>query len=289
MGSMAIDLFKMPKVVHEEREYDCIVLAVDRLSGWMNAVPELEKGLTSEGVAKHMFSRWDYCGIPYEITSDQGPQFIGIWWKTICASMGTMQTYAHAYHQQSNGRSECTGKAVIALIRKKFADEGAQKGSWVDIMHQTVVQAMNVPGPTGLSPYLIVTGRERPMAGIPYSPLKEAAGAVEYLQKMESLKEWAIAELTQARQKDVDKVNRSRRVKAVFEAGELVWTEAPRNPIGSVSGTKLETKWYGPRTVEARVGEYSYNVQINSKGKVKCFHRDQLKAYQEDTLTGEST
>jgi hypothetical protein len=94
--------------------------------------------------------------------------------------------------------------------------------------------------------------------------------------------------MTRCREKDADKVNRSRSEKSVFAAGDSVWTEVPRNPIGSVAGSKLEVRWYGPRPVVSRAGEHSYYVQINAKGKQKCFHRDQLKPYQEDVLTGES-
>ena len=55
MSSVAVDLFSMPEVTYEQHKFDTIALCVDRLSGWITAVPCLNKGLTSEKVAKTMF------------------------------------------------------------------------------------------------------------------------------------------------------------------------------------------------------------------------------------------
>ena len=39
MRSVAMDVFAMPEVTVEEETYDCVILAVDRHSGYIVAVP----------------------------------------------------------------------------------------------------------------------------------------------------------------------------------------------------------------------------------------------------------
>jgi hypothetical protein len=71
MASVALDLFNMPSVKHENQTYDMMAVCVDRLSGWVVAVPTLNKGLTGSKVAKAMLKhQWRPFGIPSVITSD---------------------------------------------------------------------------------------------------------------------------------------------------------------------------------------------------------------------------
>jgi hypothetical protein len=52
MVSVAIDLFKMPRVMYEGGEYNTMAICVDRHSGWLVAVPCFDKGLTGARLAK---------------------------------------------------------------------------------------------------------------------------------------------------------------------------------------------------------------------------------------------
>ena len=55
-------------------------------------------------------------GIPAIITSDQGSQFVGQWWRTMCARLGIRQAYSQAYRHQANGRTEVAGKSLIGHL-----------------------------------------------------------------------------------------------------------------------------------------------------------------------------
>ena len=84
MASVAIDLFKLPTVRWEGKVYDTLAVCVDRHSGWIVAIPCLEKGLTGPKLAKEMLrTQWRPFGIPSKISSDQGSHFTSAWWKTM--------------------------------------------------------------------------------------------------------------------------------------------------------------------------------------------------------------
>ena len=73
MSSVAIDLFKMPLVLLEGKEYNTMAVCVDLHSGWVIAIPVMDKGLTGAKLAKLMVREfWRPFGVPSFISSDQG-------------------------------------------------------------------------------------------------------------------------------------------------------------------------------------------------------------------------
>lgn len=80
-----------------------IWMVVDRFSKAANFIP-LKKLPTSKETADtlvhHVFSLH---GIPKDIVSDRGPQFISEMWKAFCAALGATVSLSSGHHLQSNG------------------------------------------------------------------------------------------------------------------------------------------------------------------------------------------
>ena len=93
MAHVAIDVLVLPPVRAEGKTFDCVVLCVDRHSGWLVAVPEFRTGLTGASVAKAFIKQRSAFGIPTKITTDQGPLFAKSWWRTVCAIFGINHIY----------------------------------------------------------------------------------------------------------------------------------------------------------------------------------------------------
>ena len=130
------------------REYDIMAVAVDRLSGWVVAIPELNKGLTGSKVARAMLlHQWRPFGIPSIITSDQGSHFTGDFWKTMCANLGIRHAYSQAYHHQANGRAEMAGQILLERLRKLQDKRGVV---WVELLPMVLDRYHDIPGESGL-------------------------------------------------------------------------------------------------------------------------------------------
>ena len=121
--SVALDIFKMPPAEYNGEQFDCFVLCVDRLSGWISAWADREEGLTGKRVAERMMERWDVLGIPRVVTSDRGPQFVSSFWHTLCDGLGMVRRYSQAYHHRANGRAERASPAIMERLRKLHADK----------------------------------------------------------------------------------------------------------------------------------------------------------------------
>ena len=128
MRSVAMDVFAMPEVTVEGETYDCVILAVDRHSGYIVAVPGKKSkkkdkkdkhgvGLQAKSVANAMIRHWlTIFDDPAVICSDRGSQFAGTWFKTMCKHMGIRHAKTVAYHSRSDGRAEVAGQQMF----KKF-------------------------------------------------------------------------------------------------------------------------------------------------------------------------
>jgi hypothetical protein len=275
MASVAIDIFRLPQVQWEGNKYDAVALCVDRLSGWMIAIPGLDKGMTAEWVAKQMFEKhWRFFGIPVVIQSDQGAHFVGIWWKTMCALMGVRIAYSQAYHHQANGRAEVAGQQLINRLRTANQETGE---SWMDLLPKMVDRLHDIQGESGFSPYQLVFGRERPMQGLPFGIAHACEDARFFMQRMAKLRAKA-AEILNKKHAARSRV--SRIPERVFAPGDLVWYFRPEN-----TGDKLDSRWLGPAKIIARKSKRGYTVQLKP-GEMTDAPLVFLKPYEVDQYSG---
>ena len=279
MTSVSIDVFQMPRVVWEGVEYDAFVACVDRHSGWVVATPHKLRGLTAAKVAKAMYEAWwAPHGLPSVITSDRGAHFAGAWWRTMCSMLGIRQAYAQAYHHPANGRAEVAGAQLQKRLRKLQAEEGL---CWVPALPRAVRLLHDVPGPTGLSPYQILYGRERPYAGVPYEPPLVSPDAVSFMEKQAETDRKVAQTLNDLHADRAKEVNAHRRELPALVEGQKVWWLRPRGRPGE----KLETYWVGPCRVIHRAGEHSYVIETRPGHQIDA-HRCQLKEHAEDIYSG---
>ena len=123
-------------------------------------------------------------------------------------------------------------------------------------------------------------GRDRPYAGVPYTPPTKMLDAVAYFQRQEEVDHKIAKVLNDLHAKRAEQENRRRREPPSLNLGDKVWYLRPRGRPGE----KLETYWVGPAIVRERTGEHSYRVEIQP-GRLQDAHRCQLKEHREDFTT----
>lgn len=275
--SVCIDLFSMPTVEWENVHFDAMLIVVDRLSGWIVAKPTQKLGLTAEKAAHLMMDDgWNIYGVPQIITSDQGPQFAGMWWKTMCRRLGIRQAFSHAHRPQANGRAEMAGKQIITILRKLNADGEI---NWVEALPHALRIHHDVPGPTGWSPYEVVFGRPRSLADLPNSMDTLHEDAEEFFQRMENMDRKISSNMNAMHEAQQAKINARRREGHQYNVGDKVWVMRPK-PLG---GHKIQPWWAGPYPIVEREGAQSFVLQW-SDTEVLRVHADQLKPWIGDAL-----
>jgi hypothetical protein len=268
-----MDVFAMPEVEYGNSKFDCILLSVDRLSGWVIAKPTTKLGLTAQKAANLMMDGgWDIFGVPTTITSDQGAQFIGVWWRTICARLGVRQAYSQAHRPQANGRAEVAGQKILELLKKLNVEA---KINWVEALPRVLTLYHDSVGPSGLSPYNIIFGRHRISLGIPYPPERSCEDAETFMDRMGEVDHEIALRLNLVHEAEALRINRLRGARVPFKVGDKVLLLKPKSLS---SQAKLEARWVGPMTISDRKGLSSFAVR-DLRGGEHDAHMDQLRPF----------
>ncbi len=102
----------------------------------------------------------------------------------MCGRLGIREAFLQAYHPQANGRAEVAGQQLICLLQKLHAEEEI---NWVEALPRALLYLHDRVGEGGLSPYQILMGRKRPLAGIPYTPERECIEAQDFFDQITNI------------------------------------------------------------------------------------------------------
>ena len=105
-----------------------LLTIVDRFTRWPEVIPlpDMASNTCCQAFIRHWMPRY---GIPDEVVTDRGTQFVGGSWKDLMATLGIQTHATTAYHPQSNGLVERMHRQLKAAIRARLTDE-----SWMECL-----------------------------------------------------------------------------------------------------------------------------------------------------------
>ena len=277
MRSVAMDVFAMPEVTVEGETYDCVILAVDRHSGYIVAVPGKKSkkkdkkdkhgvGLQAKTVANAMIRHWLMIfDVPAVICSDRGSQLVGTWFKTMCKHMGIRHAKTVAYHSRSNGRAEVAGRQMFEKFRQLHIDEPGR--NWYNSLWRVLQAYHDLPGPTGLSPHRILFLRDRVSRTLPW--MNHGKVARDANAMMGEADDTAV-KVCKALQDEHDKRAKYFKQGKVqkYALQDTVWVERHHKDVLS---RHRQASWYVPGVIVRKVGQDVYAVRV---GDNKILDRD---------------
>ncbi|KAG7548008.1 Integrase catalytic core [Arabidopsis suecica] len=97
-------------------------------------------------------------GVPYEIVTDNGRQFISNDFEDFCSSWGIKLSYSTPRYPQGNGQAEASNKTILSNLKKRL---NARKGGWYDELQPVLWAYRTTPRrATGETPFSLVYGME---------------------------------------------------------------------------------------------------------------------------------
>ena len=131
-----------------------ILTCLDQATKWPEAIPL--KSITARSIAREMLNLFARTGIPREILTDQGTQFVGSLVTKLCKELGVDQIHTTPYRPESNGLIERMHKTLGSVLRK-CASEGKD---WVVQLPFVMFTLRAAPNrDTLFSPYELLYGR----------------------------------------------------------------------------------------------------------------------------------
>ena len=254
-----------------------ILTMVDSATRYPDAIAL--KSITAEEVAEGLVSMFCRLGVPNEILSDQGSQFMSDVMKEVNRLLSIKHLTSTVYHPTTQGLCE-KFNGTLKRILKRLCEKSPKQ--WDRYLDAALFAYREVPQEsTGFSPFELLYGRivRGPMQVLKELWTKEnveenVKTSYQYVVDLREKLETGIALAHENLSKAQDRYKRDYDKKAKwrkFKVGDFVLVLLPTD------SNKLLMQWQGPFRVEAIVGKNDY--KINIRGKEKMYHINLLKQY----------
>jgi hypothetical protein len=267
----------------ESGGYNAIMVVVDRLSKMLHAVPTTDT-VTSEGMARlYRDHVWKLHGLPQQIISDRGPQFVSRFMKELNSILGIKTSASTAYHPQTDGQTERANQEIEQYLRlfiNHRQDDWTEWLSLAEFCHNNRIQAS-----TRQTPFMLNNGRH-PRMGV--EPLKESKikSVDDFVKSMQLTRKEAEAALHKAADDMARFYDQNRSEAVQYKIGDKVWLEGKDLKTDRPS-KKLDDKRYGPFKVTKIIGPNAYQLQLPSSMKIHpVFNTVRLRPFQENSIVG---
>ena len=151
---VAVDLIG-PIEPASEAGHRYILTLVDYATRYPEAVPL--KRIDTETVAEAVVDIYSRLGVPEEILSDQGTQFISDWMKEVCRLLGVTQSTTTPYHPMCNGLVEKFNGTLKKMLKRLCNEKPKQ---WHGYINALLFAYREVPqDSTHFAPFELMYGR----------------------------------------------------------------------------------------------------------------------------------
>lgn len=237
------------------------------------------RSIKAKPVIRELVKFFTRFGLPKEVQSDQGSNFMSTVFKQSLQQLGIVQITSTSYHPQSQGAIERFHQTLKTILRK-LCVENPQK--WDEVLPYVLFAIREAPNvDTGFSPFYLMFGRDvRGPLKILRDQLLSEKTEKSLLQFVCELRErlskaWALARenLTHA-QGTFKKWYDRKAVVMKLQPGDRVLVLLP------LVGHPLTAKYQGPYNIVRRIGEVNYIVATpDRRKKERMCHVNILKPY----------
>ncbi len=265
------------KLPRSKEGYSYILTAMDLATHFMFAFPM--KGFTAEETATNFLKIIRDVGIPNQILTDQGSNFMSRVVKHVTDKFAINRIRTSPYHPESNGQLERFHSTLKSVIRKCIDNER----NWPDVLDLAIFYLRNMPHRiSGYTPFELHYGLETPhilatLKSFWTDPGKQPVNVTQYMSDLQNNLNTVLQSMSvrmnEARLREREK--RDGGTLRTFADGSLVLWKTPG------LGKAFATSWEGPYKVVSQVTPVTYKVswKDGTKTHYKVIHINQLKPY----------
>lgn len=268
----------------ESQGYDSIFLVIDRLSKRAHVMPTTSE-VTSAGIARLFRDNvWRHHGLPEEIISDRGSQFVSNFMRELNTLLGIRTSPSTAYHPQTDGQTERLNQEIEQFLRI-FVNH--RQDNWVEWLPLAEFAYNNrIHSSTRQTPFMLDAG-QNPRLGIEPSREARAPSVDDFLNNIKKAEEEAKAALEKAADDMARFYDVHRQDIPQYNVGEKVWLDA-KDIQTDRPAKKLDDKWFGPFKIEQVVSKNAYKLALpaNFRKVHPVFNITRLRRFIPDTVEG---
>ncbi|XP_056854988.1 uncharacterized protein LOC130509719 [Raphanus sativus] len=264
-----------------------LLVLTDYFTKWIEAEAfqqvtrfEVEQFVWKDIVCRH--------GVPYEIVTDNGGQFISHDFKIFCDKWNIRLTFSSPRRPQGNGQAEAANKSILANLKKRL---GTQKEFWSEKLLEVLWACRTTPRKaTEETPFSLAYGMEAvvPAETIAGSLRRELCTSnpaandqllTDSLDLIEERRDRALIRIQNYQQAMARQYNSKVRLRQ-FAVGDLVLRKVFEGTKEPNAG-KLGTNWEGPYQIihVVRPGVYKLRKVRTGVPEIRSWNATNLKRY----------
>ncbi len=256
--------------------FTTILVVIDRFSKACKLIPL--RGLptaleTAEALFQHVFRNF---GIPEDIVSDRGPQFISRVWHAFFRLLGVTVSLSSGYHPQSNSQTERKIQEIGRYLRAychEHQDSWSQYLPWAEYAQNSLRQEK-----TGLTPFQCILRYQPPL--FPWTGEPSEVPTVDYwFRESERVWDSAHIHLQQAVRRHKINADVRRTTAPLYRPGDQVWLST-RDIRLRLPCKKLSPRYIGPFPILRQINEVTYKLKLPNHYRISpTFHVSLLKPF----------
>ena len=282
----------LPECIDGGQVYKHILVVVDRLTKMRHFIPCVS--LDAEELTNRFIAAvYSLHGLPENIVSDRGSQFVSTLWRTISKRLNVILKPSSACHPQTNGQTE-NANAFLEQYLRIFTN--FVQNDWVSWLPLAEFACNNqVNESTGISPFFANYGFHPRMGVEPSSPCPpqismaaraEFFNANSIADRFQKILDFAKSNIALAQETQEYYANQSRAEAPRYKVGDKVWLDT-RNIKTERPAKKLDDKYKGPFTV-TRVGTHTVTLDLPKTWKIfNTFHNSLVRLKEGDLYPGQ--
>ena len=214
------------KICMTESGYNQILVIIDHFTKLAEAVPCQTASV--EETCDHLLTHWiSRYGFPMTFQSDNGKAFVGDLTKELMKRSHIAQAHSTTYHPQTNGLVERQNRTLVNMLRVYCS---RYMTDWDKYLPQ-VLRAYDSTqhSTTGISPFMMLTGKERAMPLTFFYPEYEGkrtspqAYVKEATKRQQEINELCRRNTAQAQMRQHKKYDERILQAKPYEVGQYVW------------------------------------------------------------------
>jgi hypothetical protein len=269
----------------ETNGFNSVLVVVDRFTKMAHFIPcsKTISGMETADLLLTNIVRLH--GLPDEIISDRGAQFMSNFWKRLFQSLGTSTKFSTAFHPQTDGQTERVNQILEQYLRCMIS---YQQDDWIKFLPMAEFAYNNtLHSSTGSTPFFANYGfHPRFNIAMPTSSINPSAE--ERVRQMQDMHHALSLELSHAQERHKEKADRHRMGSPDFHIGDMVWLLRRHIPTTRPCN-KLDYKKLGPFRIIDKVNPVAFRLDLPSHYRIhNVFHASLLEVYHSSSIPGRS-